>query len=139
MIEFDYGVKGELKTKYTRVSLSDSPKYLTKFTIDSVEIKMLCGYNTRNKKRWIILKDTKGKVLLSQTFLSVGKRCELNFYAEQDNLKYLLTLEPTDNTKKFENYDFRYWSSDMDLMFVGYRYELEKRLESNHINFTVSN
>lgn len=140
MTEFDFNVKDDLVTKYVSVSLHDTPHYRTKFNLASVQVIMLCGYNTRNKMRWIILTDAEGDPLLTQTFIKYGKRCELNFVANQHDLNYYVTLKAKDKTKKFtEGYDYLNWSKDFDICFVGYEYSLVERLDSNLRKVLVGN
>ena len=55
--------------RFHKVSLSNRGKYVTSFFIDGVRVTMRCGYNTRNKMRWIILFDDVGGIILPQTFI----------------------------------------------------------------------
>lgn len=113
--------------RYTNVSLSDRGKYITTFFVEGLRITMRCGYNTRNKLRWIILLDDDGNTLLPQTFVKYGKRCELGFLANQHGLHYYVTLKPRDPYKKYpEGLDYLFWESRFLLCFVGYSQELEE-------------
>lgn len=140
MAVFDYELKNDLITKYVSVTLSNSYNYTTKYNLQGVQVTMRCGYNTRNKSRWIILMDKNGDLLLSQTFIKYGKRCELNFNSNEKNLNYYVTLKVKDVNKKFaDDYDYLGWAKDFDLCFVGYEYSIEERLESNIRNNLVGN
>ena len=136
---FDYSLSSSLKTKITKISLSNSNKYTTSFTIEGVHLKMLCGYNIRNKLRWIILSDRAGNTILPQTFLSNGKRCELGFYANQLNMNYLVYLKPKDETTDYSNYDYINWKKSFDLCFVGFSQEQKDIMQSNTRKLLVGN
>lgn len=109
--------------KFFKASLSNIPNYNTKISIQNTQINVSCGYNTRNKLRWIILFDSYGNVLLPQTFLKLGKRCELNYNANQNNLNYYVTLKPKNSSLKKTSpdasYDYLNWSNDFELFFSG--------------------
>lgn len=130
----------DLVMNYVSVTLSNAFNYSTKFNFQSTQISMVCGYNPRNKSRWIALTDLKGNILLSQTFLKVGKRCELNFTANQYDLNYYVTLKPKIPSKAFPpDYDYSNWANDFDLCFVGYAYSLVERMEINGRKLLVGN
>lgn len=113
------------------VSLSNEAKYVTSFNIKGVQITMRCGYNTRNKLRWIILLDSRGNVLLPQTFLKSKKRCELGFLSNQYGMHYYVTLKAKDYLKDFKsNHDYLNWSKDFNICFVGYDYEDKEKYET---------
>ena len=132
MVSKNQSVTNELLVKYTSVKTLDYPDYQSKFNLQSTQIFLRCGYNTRNKMRWVILTDSNGMVLLPQTFLKFKKRCELNFLSNQYNLNYYLTLKPKDATKKFpDDYDYLDWSKDFDMCFVGYEQSLVDKLDKN--------
>ena len=82
MRKFDYNLIDELLTKYIYVSVNNETYYTSNIVVGSVQMKLTCAYNSLNKQRWISLTDTYGNVLLPQTFLKYGRRCELNFNAE---------------------------------------------------------
>lgn len=114
------------------ISLSNSIKYRTNFSLQSSVINMQCGYNTRNKKRWIILTDRYGNTLLSQTFLNIGKVCEMNFNSELLNLDYSLVLLPKNNTKILpDNYDYVNWGDDLAIVFFGHDYLSTVKMDKN--------
>lgn len=122
----------DILVKYVSVKTVDSTDYQSKFNIQSTQVFMRCGYNTRNKMRWVILTDSNGMVLLPQTFIKFKKRCELNFLSNQYNLSYYLTLKPKDNTKVFSDaYDYLNWSKDFEMCFVGYEQTLVEKLDKN--------
>lgn len=122
----------EILVKYTSVKTLDYPDYQSKLNLQSTQVFLRCGYNTRNKMRWVILTDSNGMVLLPQTFLKFKKRCELNFLSNQYNLNYYLTLKPKDATKRFpDDYDYLDWSKDFDMCFVGYEQSLVDKLDKN--------
>lgn len=132
-MSFDYDLFDDLVVKYTTVSLSDELNYNTKFVVGNTRIQMYCGYNSRNKTRWITLRNGFNEIILNQTFVKFGRRVELNFYAEDSDLDYYVTLKPIDETKQFdESYDYRNWSSDFELCFVGFEYSIRRRLENNN-------
>lgn len=126
--------------RYFNVTLSDYANYTTKITIQSVPMTMRCGYNTRNKMRWIYLEDLNGEILLPQTFIKYGKRVEMNFNSNESNLNYYITLKPKDSTKVWlDNYDYLSWKKDFDICFVGYEYSLVERLQVNGRKAFVGN
>lgn len=130
----------EKGVRFHKVSLSNRGKYVTSFFVDGLRITMRCGYNTRNKLRWIILLDDDGGVLLPQTFVKHGKRCELGFLANQQDLHYYVTLSPRDPYKVFlEGHDYLFWQSDFSLCFVGYAQEMEKEYEILNRKYLVGN
>lgn len=124
----------------TNVSLSNEPDYNTKFNVGSVQISMECSYNTRNKLRSITLSDRDGEILLSQTFIKYGKRIELNFYAEQNNLSYFLTLKPKNmSTIISNNHDYINWRDYFDLSFIGRPYEVDERIDKSMVEMLTGN
>ena len=115
---------------YYNTSLSNRGKYITTFFVEGLRVTMRCGYNTRNKMRWIILLDDDGGVILPQTFVKYGKRCELGFLADQNNLHYYVTLKKKDPYKPLPtNYDYLNWESDFLLCFIGYPKSIEKEYQ----------
>lgn len=126
--------------RFHKVSLSNRGKYVTSFFIDGVRVTMRCGYNTRNKMRWIILLDDIGGIILPQTFIKQGKRCELGFLANQQDLHYYVTLSPKNPYKTFlSNYDYLFWQLDFTLCFVGYAQEIEVEYETLNREHLVGN
>jgi hypothetical protein len=104
-------------------------------------MKLTCAYNSLNKQRWISIADSYGNVLLPQTFLKYGRRCELNFNAEMSDLSYYVTLSPKDITKVrhfTDDYDYLDWSKDFRLCFVGMSQSLIERLNDNGFIFLTS-
>lgn len=131
-MEFDEDLYDDLVMRYVSVTLSDRPYYTTTFNLQNVQLKLNCGYNTRNKMRWVTITDRNGFIILSQTFLKYGKRCELNFLSNEYDLSYYLTLKPKNVTIKYdETYDYLNWAADFDMCFVGYSYSLVERLDRN--------
>ena len=101
---------------------------------------MRCGYNTRNKQRWITLTDRSGNVLLSQTFLQHKKECELNFNSNEYNLDYFVTLVLKDESKVIpDNYDYINWANDFNLYFIGHEHDISERIKSNLTIVLVGN
>lgn len=140
MAEFDPTLKRDLETQYIKVNVSNVLNYNSKFSFSGVTFNISCGYNSRNLKRWIILTSDNGDVLLPQTFLKYGRRCELNFMSELYNLKYYVTLRPKDATKLFsDDYDYREWQKDFDLCFVGIPYSVKERLDIGIRRYLVGN
>ena len=122
----------------TIIKLSNTFKYRTKFNLNGVQVNMSCGYNVVNKCRWIILTSSSGEVLLNQTFLKSGRRCELTLKAQQLNLDYYVALVKKDRTKVTPNdYDYINWASDFDLYFYGRDYSVTEQLENNLVSFLV--
>lgn len=126
-------------TKIT-TTVSNLPLYSSRIGILNKPFTLRCGYNTRNKKRWIIITDLDDKPVLTQTFMSVGKSCELNFRAELHNLNFYVTLKPKSPYKTFpENYDYLNWADDFDLYFVGKTQEEVEELRLNGRKLYVGN
>ena len=141
MRKFDYNLIDELITKYIYVSVNNESYYTSTIIVGSVQMKLTCAYNSLNKQRWISLTDSYGNVLLPQTFLKYGRRCELNFNAEMSDLSYYVTLSPKDITKVrhfTDDYDYLDWSKDFRLCFVGMSQSLIERLNDNGFIFLTS-
>ena len=141
MRKFDYNLIDELITKYVYVSVNNESYYTSTIVVGSVQMKLTCAYNSLNKQRWISLTDSYGNVLLPQTFLKYGRRCELNFNAEMSDLSYYVTLSPKDITKVrhfTDDYDYLDWSKDFRLCFVGMSQSLIERLNDNGFIFLTS-
>ena len=137
---FDYELADDYHISHTKVSLSNEFNYTTNFNIQNVSIFMRCGYNTRNKQRWITLTDRSGNVLLSQTFLQHKKECELNFNSNEYNLDYFVTLILKDESKVIPNdYDYINWANDFNLYFIGHEYDISERIKSNLTIVLVGN
>ena len=137
---FDYELSDDYHISYTKVSLSNELNYTTNFNIQNVSIFMRCGYNTRNKQRWIALTDRSGNVLLSQTFLQHKKECELNFNSNEYNLDYFVTLVLKDESKVIpNNYDYINWANDFNLYFIGHELDISERIKSNLTIVLVGN
>lgn len=140
MVDIDYKLLSDSIVTATTVSLSNEPDYQTKFNLDSVQIYMTCSYNTRNKLRSIILLDRFGTVLLRQTYLKYKKRVELNFYAEQNNLNYFVTLKPKPNvTVVSNNHDYLNWREDFDLCFIGKSQDVVDRANLSYRQILTGN
>ena len=135
---FDKSLQRDFETKMFYVELSNNTRYRTKFNIESVQISMSCGYNTRSKTRWIVLTDRNVETLLSQTFLKSKQICELNFYANVVGLRYSLALIPKVGNKDFKEYNYINWADDFSLAFSGHSTELEERLQNNILYNLVS-
>ena len=141
MRKFDYNLIDELITKYIYVSVNNESYYTSTIVVGSVQMKLTCAYNSLNKQRWISLTDSYGNVLLPQTFLKYGRRCELNFNAEMNDLSYYVTISPKDITKVrhfTDDYDYLDWSKDFRLCFVGMSQSLIERLNDNGFIFLTS-
>ena len=141
MRKFDYNLVDELITKYIYVSVNNESYYTSTVVVGSVQMKLTCAYNSLNKQRWISLTDSYGNVLLPQTFLKYGRRCELNFNAEMSDLSYYVTLSPKDITKVrhfTDDYDYLDWTKDFRLCFVGMSQSLIERLNDNDFIFLIS-
>lgn len=121
------------------ISLSNRPTYNTTFKIDGVTIVMFCDYNIRTKRRLITLYDSEGNVLLKQTFVIFGRRCELNFNATELNLRYYVTLKPRSSNLNFDKYDYKSWADDFTLCFIGGENEQHLKLKENLRKVLVGN
>ena len=140
MIGNDDALKYDIALRYFNVNLLNYANYSTNITIQSVPMTMRCGYNTRNRMRWIYLEDLNGEILLPQTFIKYGKRVEMNFNSDEANLNYYITLKPKDSAKIIpDSYDYLNWKNDFDICFVGYEYSLVERLEVNGRKTFVGN
>ena len=120
------------KHTLTTVSVSNRPHYTSNFTLRGRPFNIRCGYNTRNKKRWIILTDKSDRPILTQTFMSDGKQCQLNHIANRYDLSFMVTLKKKDRYKFIpEDYDYLNWADDFELYFVGTSQSLQERLWVN--------
>lgn len=139
-IKYDYNLKDKLITEYVKISLSDTFNYTTTAILSGVQLNITIGYNSFNKQRWVIIKDSGSNVLLPQTFLKYNRRCELNFNAELDNLSYYITLKPksmSNISALLDSYDYEFWSKDFDLCFVGFKHELVEKINTNNFLYLV--
>lgn len=140
MDELEYEIIGDSGVKYVEVTVSNKLNYITNYNLQNTQITMRCGYNIRSKSRWVILYDSQGDILLPQTFLRHKKRCELNFNSNLNNLNYYLTLKLKDNSKVLPNdYDYANWADDFDLCFVGYEFDMVRRMKRNFRIIRVGN
>lgn len=117
---------------FITVPVSDKPNYFSKIDILQRPLNLICGYNTRNKMRWIMITDQNNRPVLPQTFLKHKKICEFNFNANRKGLSFTVTLKP--KTKDLDipvNYDYLNWSKDFDLYFLG---RLQTTEDKYHIN-----
>lgn len=125
---------------FITMSVSDKPNYNSQISILGRQFTLTCGYNTRNKLRWITVEDTNGKPVLVQTFLKKGKLCQLNFLANRYGLSFSVTLKPkSDTTIIPDNYDYLEWSKDFDLYFVGRLQSTEEDMRVNLRKVYVGN
>lgn len=125
---------------FVTISTNDKPNYTTQISLLGRQFKLTCGYNTRNKLRWISIVDSDERPVLSQTFLRQGKFCQLNFLANRYNLSFSVTLKPKTNTKTLPNdYDYINWSGDFDLYFLGRQQSTEEDMKVNLRKVYVGN
>ena len=125
---------------FITVSVSDKPDYSSQISLLGRQFTLTCGYNTRNKLRWISIKDTNGNPVLPQTFLKAGKICQLNFLANRYGLSFSVTLKPKSKTKEIaDNYNYLNWSSDFDLYFIGRLQSTEDAMQVNLRKVYVGN
>lgn len=125
---------------FITMSVSDKPNYTSQISILGRQFTLTCGYNTRNKLRWITVEDANGKPVLVQTFLKKGKLCQLNFLANRYGLSFSVTLKPkSDTTIIPDNYDYLEWSKDFDLYFVGRLQSTEEDMRVNLRKVYVGN
>lgn len=79
-----------------------------------------------------MITDLEDRPILTQTFMSEGKRCELNFQAQRHNLNFYVTLKSKNPSKAFpDDYDYLNWADDFDLFFVG---RTQKAVEEMRLN-----
>lgn len=131
-MEYDYTLNERIVTKYTNVRVLNQPFYTTQFSLDSVQVTMEVGYDPRYKMRWIILKSLTGVLLLKQTYIKNGRRCELNFNSNLYDLDYYVTVIAKDDHFDFESIDYLNWADDLEICFVGYRYKFQEELDLNY-------
>lgn len=125
---------------FITMSVSDKPSYTSQISILGRQFTLTCGYNTRNKLRWITVEDANGQPVLSQTFLKNGKLCQLNFLANRYGLSFSVTLKPKSSTTTIaDDYDYLEWSNDFDLYFVGRLQTTEEDMRVNLRKVYVGN
>lgn len=128
------------RDSFITMSVSDKPNYTSQISILGRQFTLTCGYNTRNKLRWITVEDANGKPVLVQTFLKKGKLCQLNFLANRYGLSFSVTLKPkSDTTAISDSYDYLEWSSDFDLYFIGRLQSTEEDMRVNLRKVYVGN
>lgn len=117
---------------FITISVSDKPNYTSNINILGQPLKLICGYNTRNKSRWLVITDQNNRPLLSQTFLKQNKISDFNFIANRLGLSFTVTLKPKSKESTIpDDYDYLNWSKDFDLYFLG-------RLQSTEDKFLVN-
>lgn len=132
MAEFDSTLADEFSISYTMVKLSNLPDYTTTFSVNGVTLFMSVTYNQRQGRRYISLETKDTEVLLSQTCVVFGRRCELNTNAQFEGLDYYVTLKPKDEALVFSNnQDYLNWADDFELCFVGWDYSFTERKKEN--------
>ena len=132
MSAFDKDLFDDFVTDYTSVTLVNTYNYHTNFRINSTYVVMNVRYNPRNKRREISLETIDGETLLTNTFVSYGRRCELNNNAVFNGLNYYVILKPIVETKTFsDDFDYINWADDFVLCFVGYDQSLVERMNVN--------
>lgn len=120
------------------LALYDDLYYNTSLYVGGVKLKFYFGFNSRLKKRWLYVEDQSDRVVLSQTFLSSNKRCDLNFYANQSDVSGYVTINPLDINKDYSDWDYTKWKDDFLLRVVYNTQELEDLLSENYISVVVS-
>lgn len=137
---FDQSYVDEFDVDYIYVKLRNLPNYTCTTTVNGLTLFMYVSYNTRTKSREIILETLDSEVVLSQTTVKYGRRCELNFNAHNNGLFYYVTLKPKDESKVYDDtYDYINWADDFVLCFVGWDYSLELRAQENIRNYLTGN
>lgn len=117
---------------FITIPVSNIPHYKSRINILQRGLNLTCGYNTRNKMRWIIISDLNNTPLLTQTFLKHKKICQFNFNANQQGLSFTVTLRPKSESKEIpEDYDYLNWADDFDLYFLG-------RLQTTEEKFSIN-
>lgn len=117
---------------FITISVSDKPNYTSNINILGQPLKLICGYNTRNKSRWLVITDQNNRPLLTQTFLKQNKISDFNFTANRLGLSFTVTLKPKSKESTIpDDYDYLNWSKDFDLYFLG-------RLQSTEDKFLVN-
>ena len=125
---------------FITMSVSNKPNYTSQISILGRQFTLICGYNTRNKLRWVAVEDTNGQPVLSQTFLKNGKLCQLNFLANRYGLSFSVTLKPKSSiTTIAYDYDYLEWSNDFDLYFIGRLQSTEEDMRVNLRKVYVGN
>lgn len=117
---------------FITVPVSDKIHYVSKIDILQRPLNLICGYNTRNKMRWIMITDQGNKPILTQTFLKNKKICEFNFNANRKGLSFTVTLKPKSKDIVIpDDYDYLNWSKDFDLYFLGRLQTTEEKFKIN--------
>lgn len=117
---------------FITISVSDKPNYTSNINILGQPLKLICGYSTRNKSRWLVITDQNNRPLLTQTFLKQNKISDFNFIANRLGLSFTVTLKPKSKESTIpDDYDYLNWSKDFDLYFLG-------RLQSTEDKFLVN-
>lgn len=132
MSEYDFNLLEDTVVTYTNVELNNLPNYITNFIIDGFPLYMQVGYSSREKLRWIVIEDRVGNLLVPQTYISYGRRVDMNFNAHTLDLDYYITLKPKNEYNiKNNDYDYINWSDDYTICFVGTPYEITERGNTN--------
>lgn len=128
------------RDSFITISVSDKPNYNTKITLLGRQFNLTCGYSTRNKLRWVAIKDLDNRPVLTQTFMKNGKLCQLNFLSNRYGINFSVTLKPKSKIAIIpDNYDYLNWSSDFDLYFVGRLQSTEEDMKVNLRKVYVGN
>lgn len=127
-------------TTYITVSVDNTPNYTARLSLLNQPLNLICGYNTRNKMRWVAITDQRNRPILTQTFLKYGKVCEFNKNAELLGLSFSVTIKPKILSKEFSgSYDYLDWADDFDLYFIGRDMDIERRMKENGRKAYVGN
>lgn len=117
---------------FITIPVSDKPHYTSNINILGQPLKLICGYNSRNKSRWLVVTDLNNRPLLTQTFLRQNKISVFNFTANRLGLSYTVTLRPKSKDVVIpDSYDYLNWSNDFDLYFLGRLQSTEDKFEVN--------
>lgn len=126
-MKFDTDLVNDVYAIQTTIIPNDLAQYSTDFALNGIAVTMLCGYNTRTKTRWVSVKTKDATPLLQQTFLQVGRRCELNFNSNISGLNGYVTLREISSGEA----DYLKWSKRYLICFITYEQTVIERLENN--------
>lgn len=117
---------------FITITVSDKPHYTSNINILGQPLKLICGYNSRSKSRWLVITDLNNRPLLTQTFLRQNKISDFNFTANRLGISFTVALKPKSKEIAIsDDYDYLNWSRDFDLYFLGRLQSTEDKFELN--------
>lgn len=130
--------KASFGYEYVYVSLFSDIRYNTRVSLNGRNLKLVCGYDNRNKSRWVSLETSDNTVLLKRTPLDYGRVCELDAISHRYDLDYYITLAKKDPNKEVaENYDYLNWDKDFRIAFVGKPFSSNREMKRCLLNVLV--